>query len=64
MKLRWEDELAPWEPPTNETAPGALFNARTRSEHWQMYGMIGYLQFTGTISKKQARAFFSTISGV
>ncbi len=60
MKLRWEDEVAPWEPPTNLTAPGALFNARpARADWWQLYGEITLLYSQSAISLGTAMKLFT-----
>ncbi len=70
MKLRWEDEVAPWQPPTDMTAPGALFNQLRRvrieaaAERFKLYSTM-MLYGTGFISKSTARTgLFTNISGV
>ncbi len=66
MRLRWEDEVEPWQPPTDMTAPGALFNAKPVREDWyQLYGHIGLLYSSGFISLQTARGMFlKPMSGV
>ncbi len=65
MKLRWEDEAAPWEPPTDMTAPGALFNARPVRKNWyEISNYIGFLYTSSLISKGTARKLLINTSGV
>ncbi len=66
MKLRWEDEVAPWQPPTDMTAPGALFNQKKheRTFSYQLYGLMN-LYAGGYIGMTTVRAsLFTDISGV